>query len=60
MIETARKARSKRLLFSFASEENWFDYQFETDPRFERGIEAARQHLREGRATKLEDIDAEN
>jgi hypothetical protein len=30
----------------------------EADPRFERGIDAARQSLREG-GVKLEDIDAE-
>jgi hypothetical protein len=33
--------------------------RFEIDPRFERGIDAARQSLREGRGVKLEDIDAE-
>jgi hypothetical protein len=37
-----------------------FDDRLETDPRFGRGIELARQSLREGRGIKLEDIDTEN
>jgi hypothetical protein len=55
-----RRRRSAGVLIGFASEEDWFDYQLETDPRFERGIEAARRSLRSGQGVKLEDIDAEN
>ena len=54
-----RRGRPAGVLIGFASEEDWFDYQLETDPRFERGIEAARRSLRAGRRIKLEDIDAE-
>jgi PHD/YefM family antitoxin component YafN of YafNO toxin-antitoxin module len=54
-----RRGRPAGVLIGFASEEDWFDYQLETDLRFERGIEAARQSLRAGRGVKLEDIDAE-
>jgi prevent-host-death family protein len=54
-----RRGRPAGVLIGFASEEDWFDYQLETDPRFERGIEAARQSLRAGRGVKLEDIGAE-
>ncbi|HWD60024.1 MAG TPA: hypothetical protein VG308_17200 [Stellaceae bacterium] len=42
------------------SEKNRFDRQPETDPRFERGIDAARRSMREGHGIKLEDIDLEN
>ena len=55
-----RRGRPAGVLIGFASEDDWFDYQLETDARFERGIEAARQSLRAGRGVKLEDIDAEN
>jgi hypothetical protein len=41
-------------------EDDWFDYQLQTDPRFERGIEAARRSLRAGEGVKLEDVDLEN
>jgi prevent-host-death family protein len=44
------------VLVGFASEDDWFDYQLENDPRFLRGIKAARQSLRDGRGVKLEDI----
>jgi PHD/YefM family antitoxin component YafN of YafNO toxin-antitoxin module len=54
-----RRGRPAGVLIGFASEENWFDYQLETDPRFERGIEAARRSLRAGQGVKLEDIDVE-
>jgi PHD/YefM family antitoxin component YafN of YafNO toxin-antitoxin module len=54
-----RRGRPAGVLIGFASEEDWFDYQLETDPRFERGIEAARRSLRAGQGVKLEDIDVE-
>jgi len=33
----------------FATEEDWFDYPLEHDPRFLARIEAARRNLREGK-----------
>lgn len=59
-IVIMRRGRPAGVLIGFASEDDWFDYQLENDPRFERGIEAARRSLREGRGNKLEDIDLEN
>jgi hypothetical protein len=44
----------------FAAEDDRSDDQLEADPRFEKGIEAARQSLRAGHGIKLEDIDTEN
>ena len=38
------------------SEEDWFDYQLESDPRFLRRIEKARDTLREGRDIRIEDL----
>jgi prevent-host-death family protein len=45
------------LLIGFASEDDWFDYQLENDPRFLRRIEQARKTLREGRGIKIEDVE---
>jgi PHD/YefM family antitoxin component YafN of YafNO toxin-antitoxin module len=59
-IVIMRRGRPAGVLIGFASEEDWFDYQLESDPRFERAIETARQSLRAGRGIKLEDIDAED
>lgn len=59
-IVIMRRGRPAGVLIGFASEDDWFDYQLETDPRFERGIEAARRSLRAGEGVKLEDIDTED
>lgn len=59
-IVIMRRGRPVGVLIGFASEDDWFDYQLETDPRFERGIEIARRSLRKGQGIKLEDIDTEN
>ena len=59
-IVIMRRGRPAGVLIGFSSEDDWFDYQLENDPRFERGIKAARQSLREGRGVRLEDIDLEN
>ena len=42
------------VLIGFGSEEDWFDYRLENDPRFLRRIEQGRKSLREGRGVKLE------
>lgn len=45
------------ILIGFASDDAWFDYQLENDPRFLRRIEQARKSLHRGRGVKLEDIE---
>jgi hypothetical protein len=39
------------LLIGFASEDDWFDYQLENDPRSLRRIEHARKSLGKGAAS---------
>lgn len=46
------------VLIGFASEDEWFEYQLEHDPRFLERIERSRQSLRAGQGIKLEDIQA--
>lgn len=58
-IVITRHGKPAGLLIGFESEEDWFDYRLEHDSRFLRRIEQARNSLRAGRGTKLEDIETE-
>jgi len=55
-IVITRHGKAAGILRGFASEEDWFDYRLENDPRFLSRVEHARAQLREGRRTSLEDI----
>ncbi len=52
-----RHGKPAGLLIGFRSEEDWFDYRLENDPGFLARIEKARQSLRRGKGTALEDVD---
>ena len=56
-IVITRHGKPAGVLIGFESEEDWFDYRLEHDPRFLRRIEEARNSLRAGRGIKLEDIE---
>jgi prevent-host-death family protein len=58
-IVITRHGKPAGVLIGFESEEDWFDYRLENDPRFLRRIEQARESLREGRGVRLEDIEQE-
>jgi prevent-host-death family protein len=58
-IVITRHGRPAGVLIGFESEDDWFDYRLETDPRFLRRIESARASIRSGRGTRLEDLDLE-
>jgi prevent-host-death family protein len=45
------------VLIGFESEEDWFDYRLENDPRFLRRVEAARRSLSLGKGVRLEDLE---
>ena len=51
-----RHGKPAGILIGFASEDDWFDYRLEHDPRFLARIERARQSIRSGRGVKLEDV----
>ncbi len=55
-IVITRHGRPAGILVGFASEDEWFDYQLQNDPRFLQRIEQARASLRKGRGVKLEDV----
>ena len=54
-----RHGKPAGVLIGFESEDQWFEYRLENDPRFLRRIETARTSLRAGRGIPLEDIDSE-
>ena len=55
-VVITRHGKPAGVLIGFKSEDAWFDYRLENDPRFLRRVEAARQSLRAGRGIRLEDV----
>jgi prevent-host-death family protein len=58
-IVITRHGKPAGILIGFESEEEWFEYRLENDPRFLRRIEQARDSLRAGRGVRLEDVETE-
>jgi prevent-host-death family protein len=57
-IVITKHGRPAGILVGFASEDDWFDYKLEHDPRFLRRIATARESLVAGKGVKLEDVTA--
>lgn len=55
-VVITRHGKPAGVLIGFASEEDWFDYRLENDPRFLERVEKARASLRAGRGVRLEDV----
>ena len=55
-IVITRHGKPAGVLIGFKSEDDWFDYRLENDPRFLQRVESARKSLRAGRGVKIEDI----
>ena len=51
-----RHGRPAGVLIGFESEDAWFEYRLQSDPRFLKRIETARAGLRAGRGKKLERV----
>jgi prevent-host-death family protein len=58
-IIITRHGKPAGILIGFESEDDWFEYRLENDPRFLSRIEQARDSLRAGRGVRLEDIETE-
>ncbi len=56
-IVITRHGKPAGVLIGFESEDEWFDYRLEHDPRFLQRIEQARRSLRAGRGVTLEDVE---
>jgi PHD/YefM family antitoxin component YafN of YafNO toxin-antitoxin module len=55
-ILITRHGKPAGILIGFASEDDWFEYRLENDPRFVKRIESARASLRAGKGVRLEDL----
>jgi prevent-host-death family protein len=55
-IVITRHGKPAGLLVGFASDDDWFDYRLENDPKFLKRVAQARESLRAGRGVRLEDI----
>jgi prevent-host-death family protein len=56
-IIITKHGRPAGILIGFASEDDWFDYRLEHDPRFLQRIAEARASLRAGQGTRLEELE---
>jgi len=55
-IVITRHGKPAGVLIGFESEDDWFEYRLENDPRFLKRIEAARKSLRAGKGIRIEDV----
>jgi prevent-host-death family protein len=56
-VVITRHGKPAGVLIGFESEDDWFDYRLENDPRFRSRIEAARASVRAGHGVRFEDLD---
>ena len=56
IIVITRHGKPAGVLIGFDSEEDWFDFRLENDPRFLARIETARENLRFGKGIRFEEI----
>lgn len=54
-IVILRHGKPAGVLVGFKTEDDWFDYRLENDPRFLERIATARQSLRAGKGIRIED-----
>jgi prevent-host-death family protein len=55
-IVIMRHGKPAGVLVGFKSEDDWFDYRLENDPRFLKRITTARRSLREGNGIQIEEL----
>ena len=55
-VVITRHGKPAGILIGFATEDDWFDYKLEHDPKFLARIAAARRSLREGKGVRIEDL----
>lgn len=58
-IVITRHGKPAGVLIGFESENDWFEYRLQNDPRFLCRVEDARASLRAGRGVRLEDMKSE-
>ena len=55
-VVITRHGKPAGVLIGFKTEDDWFDYRLEHDPRFLQRVAQARESIRTGRGVKLEDV----
>ena len=55
-VVITRHGKPAGVLIGFSSDDDWFDYKLENEPRFLRRIESARLSLRAGKGIRIEDL----
>ena len=55
-VVITRHGKPAGVLIGFESEDDWFDYRLENDPRFLHRVKVSRESLRSGRGKKLERV----
>lgn len=55
-IVIMRHGKPAGVLVGFKTDDDWFDYRIENDPRFLQRIASARQSLRARKGIRIEDI----
>lgn len=58
-IVITKHGKPAGVLIGFKSEDDWFEYKLENDPRFLRRIAQARESLRQGKGIPWEKVQAE-
>jgi prevent-host-death family protein len=56
-IVITRHGKPAGVLIGFSSEDDWFEYRLENDPRFLNRVADARRSLRAGEGVDLSEID---
>lgn len=55
-VVITRHGKPAGVLIGFESDDDWFDYRLENDPRFLQRIESARRSLRSGKGIRIEEL----
>jgi prevent-host-death family protein len=53
-VVITRHGKPAGVLIGFKSEDEWFEYRLESDPRFLKRVATARRELRAGKGIRLE------
>ena len=57
-IVITRHGKPAGVLIGFESEDDWFEYRLENDPRFLKRVDSARKSIRSGEGVRVEDVES--
>lgn len=55
-VVITRHGKPAGVLIGFQSEDDWLDYRIENDPRFFARVQQARESIRKGYGTRIEEL----